>query len=267
MKPLTKSLTGRASKLKTTKKASGFTLIELITVIVIVGVLATAISTFIKFGTQAYTQTTDRDQLVLSARFAIERLNSEVRNALPNSLRLTNTGQCVEFTPILDSTIYTDIPVAPESASATISVIPFSQAFDNNWQAIVYPLTPDDVYGNTSSNVKKHAIDSINITGEEWLITLENKVLFAQDSPTQRIYFINGSVKYCLQNNTLLRSDSLTADVLLMAQDIFNPTGKAPFEVLAATLQRNAMVQIHLQFEKNNEKVSFNNEIQVLNVP
>lgn len=236
-------------------KSSGFTLIELIVVIVILGVLASAITTFIKFGTQIYTETTARDQLVSSARFAIERLNREVRNALPNSLRLTNTGQCLEFTPIIESTTYTDIPVAPELARSTINVIKFDEAFDASWDAVVYPLNVDDVYGN---NDKVHGVSSIDNTGNEWLITLDNSVLYADESPTQRLYFIKGSVEYCLQNRTLLRNGTL------MAQDIDNT---APFEVLAATLQRNAMVQIHFRFEKNNEKITFNNEIQVLNVP
>lgn len=237
------------------KKSSGFTLIELITVIVILGVLATAISTFITFGTQVYTETTARDQLVSSARFAIERLNREIRNALPNSLRLTNADQCLEFMPIVESTVYTNIPVAPEASGNSISVIKFSETFDSDWDVIVYPLSSDDVYGNNS---KRYAVDSILMAGSEWAITLENTVLFAEHSPTQRLYFIKESVKYCLQNNALLRNG------ILMAQNIYNNN---PFEVLTPTLQRNAMVQIHLRFEKNNEQVTFNNEVQVLNVP
>ncbi|MBL4899232.1 MAG: type II secretion system protein, partial [Colwellia sp.] len=55
----------------------GFSLIELIVVIVILGVLATSVSTFISFGTQIYTDAKDREQVVSSARFAIERLNRE----------------------------------------------------------------------------------------------------------------------------------------------------------------------------------------------
>lgn len=250
-------------------KSSGFTLIELITVIIILGVLATAISSFIKFGTQVYTETTARDQLVSSARFAIERLNREVRNALPNSLRLKDVGaaKCLEFTPVLESTIYTDIPVAPEDASSTISVIRFDESSDiSNWSAIVYPLTASDVYNN---NGKVHGVDHIiDDTVDEWTIVIDNadEIHFAEDSPTQRLYFINGTVEYCVQG------ERLTRDGVLMAQDIHNldPLDlpiELPFEVLAATLQRNAMVQIHLLFEKNEEKVTFNNEIQVLNVP
>lgn len=248
-------------------KSSGFTLIELIAVIVILGVLATAISSFIKFGTQVYTETTARDQLVSSARFAIERLNREVRNALPNSLRLKDVGtaKCLEFTPILESTSYTDIPVAPEAVSNIIKVIQFNEPFKNNWSAIVYPLTPSDVYPLIPSNSDKvHGVASVDTTGDEWVITLDNNnVLFSEDSPTERLYFINvdETVEYCVQGGILTRND------ILMAQDIHNLDLDPPFEVLAATLQRNAMVQIHFLFEKNKEQVTFNNEIQVLNVP
>lgn len=243
------------------KSSAGFTLIELITVIVILGVLATAISSFIKFATQIYSETTARDQLVSSARFAIERLNRDVRDALPNSLELTNSGDCLKFAPILESTTYTDIPVAPESTTDKISVVRFGEAFNSNWSAIVYPLNSSDVYPVTPSNTDKiHAVDSIDETGDEWVVTLVNDVLFAEDSPTQRLYFIDEdeTVEYCLQNNSLLRNG------ILMAQDIYNTS---PFEILAATLQRNAMVKIHFQFEKNSEVITFTNEIQVLNVP
>lgn len=245
----------------TRKRIAGFTLIELIVVIVILGVLAAATSTFIKFGTQIYTETTARDQLVSSARFAIERINREVRNALPNSLRLTDSDQCLEFTPIIESTIYTDIPVIPDVARDSINVIKFNEDITSigNWKAIIYPLIPSDVYPLVTSNEDKvHDVASIVTNGDEWVITLDNDVVFAQDSPTQRVYFINGSVKYCLQNNTLTRNNTL------MAQGIYS---SKPFEVTAASLQRNAMVQVNFRFEKNSEEIIFNNEVQVLNVP
>jgi len=242
------------------KKSSGFTLIEMIVVIIILGVLAGAISTFVSLSTQIYTEATAREQLVSSARFAIERLNREVRNALPNSLIVT--GKCLKFTPILESTIYTNIPVAPEGSSNQITVIRFDESFNNNWSAIVYPLNPNDVYDNNSGKVHdvEHIVDD---TLDEWVIVINDGTAthFTEDSPTQRLYFINENetVEYCLQGENLRRNG------ILMAQDISDASSS--FEVQAATLQRNGMVRTHFQFEKNSEVITFTNEIQVLNVP
>ncbi|PKH85691.1 PilW family protein [Colwellia sp. Bg11-28] len=244
------------------RKASlGFTLIEMIVVIIILGVLAAGISTFIGLSTQIFTETTARDQLVSSARFAVERLNRDVRNALPNSLQLTNLNRCLEFTPIIESTIYTDIPVQPDTAKNNISVIPFKETLVDTWRAIVYPLNPNDVYDDSSGKV--HDVERIvDDTLNKWVIVINDGTAthFTEDSPTQRLYFINGNdtVLYCLLEGNLTRNG------ILMAQDIGNTN---PFEIQPATLQRNAMVQIHFRFEKNNEQVTFNNEIQVLNVP
>ena len=90
-------------------------------------------------------------------------------------------------------------------------------------------------------------------------------MLFSEHSPTKRLSFINviddivQTVRYCLKNERLTRNG------ILMAQDISHT--KSSFEVEAATLQRNGLVRIHFQFEKNSEKITFTNEIQVLNVP
>jgi MSHA biogenesis protein MshO len=251
------------------KNAAGFTLIEMITVIIIIGTLSAAISTYVKFSTEIYSSSTAREQLSNSVRFALERFSRDVRNALPNSLRLTNDdgGRCLELTPIVESTTYTKIPVPPASKSNIVEVISFKTAFnsESDWQIVVYPLRPEDVYPSTPSNNDKiHDVASIDQTNAgKWIITLDNSVHFAEQSPTQRLYFVdsNDTVTYCLQGNTLTRNATL------IAQDIVNADSAPPFEILAATLQRNAMVQINLILQRNNETITFNHEIQVLNVP
>ncbi|MEW6994127.1 prepilin-type N-terminal cleavage/methylation domain-containing protein [Colwelliaceae bacterium MEBiC 14330] len=248
------------------KNLAGFTLIEMITVIIIIGTLSAAISTYVKFSTEIYTNSTAREQLSTSVRFALERFSRDVRNALPNSLRLINGNQCLELTPIVESTTYTKIPVPPASMSNTVEVIPFNEAFSSDWKIVVYPLKPEDVYPLISSNIDKiHDVASIIQTNaDKWIITLDNSVHFAEQSPTQRLYFVdsNETVTYCLQGTTLTRNATL------IAQDIVNlDSATPPFEILSATLQRNAMVQIKLILQKNNETITFNHEIQVLNVP
>lgn len=240
-------------------KESGFTLIELISVIVILGILAVSVSSFLKFGMQIYAETTVRDQIISSARFAVERLNRDVRQALPNSLRtyVNSSGfSCLQFTPIVASTTYIDLPVLPEGGSTTLQVIPFNDDnFSQATKVIVYPIELNDL---AEVSDKNHVFSSLNQTVEPWILNFSLAVLFESDSPSQRIYFISDSIDYCLTGTSLIRNN------ILMAQDI---TNNSTFQVFPASLRRNALVQIYLHFDKNNEQVTFNNEIQVLNVP
>ncbi|GAA5137838.1 PilW family protein [Thalassotalea piscium] len=255
---------------------NGFTLIEMVIVMVILGVLAVGISSFLQFGSRIYLETNDRGQLIASARFAIERLNREVRNALPNSPRLIgNTNQCLEFRPIRSTAIYTEIPLAPLPASSTIKVVRFDDSqFNNALELIIYPLTSDEAY--TPSN-KISAISSSNPAFDpaqnEWSIVLNGPIQFTEASPTDRAFFIDKAVSYCIEGTLLnrysgysnYRADGVPITVpVLMAK--FLDVGSR-FQVNAASQLRSGNVLVRLNFIKNNEKVSFNNEIQVPNVP
>ena len=255
------------NSLQQLKNINGFSLIEMIVVIVILGVLSTGISTFINLGTQVYADATDREQVVSSARFAIERLNRELRSALPNSICLTNTAngicdenanQCLKFTPIIEVTTYLDIPVAPDETPNIIKLIKFTKLFDAAWDAVLYPLRPADVYGSNGKVFPVKKISDDTDIDNDWGIELVNKIQFAEHSPTQRVFFTKGSVSYCLIGGELSRYG------VLMAENI---TNSDPFTIGDASLQRNSIVQVVLKFTKNNEEIIFNNEIQVPNVP
>lgn len=245
------------------KRQLAFTLIELIIVMVLLGVLSVGVSSFLSFGTQIYSETSARDKIISSARFAIERLNRELRYALPNSVRLENAAQCLQFIPIIESTIYTEIPVFPEPATKEMTVVKFDNSlFNNTLSAVVYPLSPDDVYdgsGVSENSGKVFGVDSItDAATDQWTISFDENVQFQKDSPTHRIFFINDSVSYCLANKSMYRNG------ILMAENIVN---NDPFDVTPASLQRNSIVQLRLTFENNTELITFNNEVQVPNVP
>ena len=71
------------------RKSQGFSLIELITVIVILGIASAGIASFVRGSMQTYIDVSTREQLVTESRFAIERLKREIANAVPNSVRIT----------------------------------------------------------------------------------------------------------------------------------------------------------------------------------
>ena len=79
--------------------ASGFTLIELVMVIVLIGILAGVASIFITRPIEAFIDTNRRAELVDIAETALHRISRETRHALPNSVRLANNGSrfAIEF--------------------------------------------------------------------------------------------------------------------------------------------------------------------------
>ena len=78
-------------------KQTGFTLIEMITVIVLLGIIAGILTPFIAKTMQAYTHSKARAELVAKGRLALERLTREVHQAIPNSLSVLSGGSGIEF--------------------------------------------------------------------------------------------------------------------------------------------------------------------------
>lgn len=78
-------------------KRNGFTLIEMVTVIVLLGIIAGILTPFIARAMQAYTHSQARASLVDKGRLAMERLSREVHQAVPNSLAVLSGGNGIEF--------------------------------------------------------------------------------------------------------------------------------------------------------------------------
>lgn len=78
-------------------KKSGFTLIEMVTVIVLLGIIAGILTPFIAKAMLAYTHSKARASLVSKGRLALERISREVRHAVPNTLSVIDSGGGIEF--------------------------------------------------------------------------------------------------------------------------------------------------------------------------
>jgi MSHA biogenesis protein MshO len=279
-------------KFKRRIKGAGFTLLELIIVIIILGVMSVGIAGFISLTTQTYLNVTERDKLLSSARFAVERLNREVRNAVPNSLRVKNNtvSQCLEFTPIKASTIYIDIPVVPDPKSGEMTVVAFEDSTGSPFACsgfcldyiVVYPLKSEDIYDfnvNTGNGKVTAFKPFSNLVSDIWTIPIRPNLgmVFDEHSPTRRAYVFDYPVSYCVIDSELRRyyGHNLTAEqslqptggFSLMAENLLFDDSDLPFKVLSATLQRNALVQIKLNFDRDEEIISFNNDIHIKNIP
>lgn len=111
------------------REANGFTLIEMIAVIVILSIVATIGTGFVVRTTEAYQRTQTRALLFNTSRQALERMTRQLRISLPYSVRLTNNGTCIEFMPIAAGGNYFDpVPdqqnLAPATANIPASPVP-----------------------------------------------------------------------------------------------------------------------------------------------
>ncbi|RZS52221.1 PulJ/GspJ family protein [Sphaerotilus mobilis] len=76
----------------------GFTLVEMIVVMVVAGVLAATLTVFLRPAIDGYLVTRERAALQVEAENSLATMVREVRRAVPNSIR-TPGNQCVELLP------------------------------------------------------------------------------------------------------------------------------------------------------------------------
>ena len=176
----------------------GFTLIELIVVIVITAIVAGMVTVFIRAPVQSYLDVAARAELADAADLATRRITRDVRLALPNSVRVTNNssgsylellltktggrylseddpntipGNVLAFdpgTPVVNRDIFTIVGAAP---SGVQTIVPGDFIVVNNLGA----QPPVDAY-NCSGQCNRAQVASISGSN----VTLVNNPFVAQ---------------------------------------------------------------------------------------
>ncbi|MGK0408603.1 MAG: MSHA biogenesis protein MshO [Shewanella psychromarinicola] len=272
-------------------KASGFTLIELVTVILILGIIIVGVSSFVIFGTRIFVESSAVDQVLSQSRFGIERMTRDIRSAVPNSLRvltaLDGSYQCLELLPISASTSYLDAPFVPQTAQNNLTAIKSVGSITAAQSVLIYPLTTTEIYYPLGTTAKRFTVQSVAESGDQLTITLTQSVRFTETSPLKRLYVADNPLSYCFintTNNVELRlykhygyqpnqpsptmSPTVMGDGILMAQNITNTLAVNPAIILMpSTLVTNAIVHLQPVFSVNGETFNYQHQVQVMNVP
>lgn len=266
-------------------RTRGFTLIELITVLVLLGVGVVGVATLLRSMADIYLAQNEREQLLSESRFVLERLSRELRDAVPNSLRVSNNGlvSCVEFVPFTSVVRYRNLPLQPDPQSV-IEVVSLAGFTASSGQLLlVNPLSVGDVYGNTLQKAQLQSKSQPDSNQPVYRLQLNQPTAFASGSVARRLYLLDAPVSYCAlggeirryQNYNLQSSQPLPGSGLnngaLMAQQVRNDLNAQPVFVLAEPgLTRNSMLRIELVLASDADAdtlLTYSQLVQVSNVP
>lgn len=273
-----------------TFRADGFTLVELVMVIVVLGILSLGSVKFVSQSAQGLVDTADRQILSSAANIALEKVLREVRRALPNSVRTFSDGAntCLEITPINSSSEYISIPTASNALS--FDAVQFStHGVLTSGYVAVYPTSVGAVYGTSPATVRAvsditASAGSVGVSGPS-LQTITFSAApgyrFPTESPRKRFFLVGLPVSFCddgnghlwryknygFQVNSSASIPTSGGDRELIADSL--RANSLSFNVIPAQLNRNAVVSMSLVVERQGspEQLSVSQEVQLRNVP
>jgi MSHA biogenesis protein MshO len=187
----------------------GFTLVELVVTITISAIVMVFVSMFIAAPLKAFDAQSRRAALVAGPSDAWPRMESDLRTALPNSVRARRNGvfMALEMLPVVDVARYMTVPGASFTAAGTAAGA-FSGVFrgitlpfDSSAAATPYYLSVNaGVNPYTAAGVLTTAATTIRVTANatagEGTVTLTPAPALTPASPKHRVFLVAGPVTY-----------------------------------------------------------------------
>jgi len=278
----------------------GFTLVELVMVIVLMGVIGGMVAVFMKSPIDAYFDTARRAGLTDVADTVVRRMARDIRKALPNSIRSAGS-QCVEFIPTKTGARYrADVGGGGDVLDFAAADTRFNMLGRNADLPADQQIAAGDliaIYNLGIPGADAYAADNTsavtNASGEagtpvESIITIDSKQ-FPLASASHRFQVIPGAeqvVRYvCVgatgtnaqgDGNGVLYRQVLMLPLLAGASCPATVTGAAvmasrvsacSFDYSGSDLQRNALLVMTLGLTERNETVKLQHEVHVSNTP
>jgi len=257
------------------KDAAGFTLVELIAVMVIVSIVVVIGSRFVVIAIDTYAVAEKRSNLIAHGRATLEQITRQLRNAVPNAVRVSTSGNCLEFLPIVGGGSYLDPVPDAENNAPPISSITTSPVVLNLGavkHALIGALLPTDVYTAAIPSARVDVASASSMA-----VNFASPHRFIRNSINQRFYLADDPNRFCLVSGSIVQYQNYglplaaISDVnpggvsLLLAEQVYR---SGPVFVLSpGSEERNTGVDIQLGFSERGERVLLQAKVLVRNVP
>jgi MSHA biogenesis protein MshO len=281
--------------------AAGFTLIELVITMTIMGILISFAALFFSGPVRGFTDQARRAELVDSAESALRRMGRDIRRALPNSVRVTTNGSisAIEFLNTVEGIRYRAGP-PPGDPDGWLTFSAADNRFNSIglFDAITKPFTSDShylsIYNVGVPGADAYELSNVitpegteieiedNLAGED-RVTLNPPFQFAYPSPRQRVYLVDTPVSFLCDTatGTLNRYDGYTITsnhaAIDSAAELLAVGGTAglmsdnmsacTFTFTPGTAQRAGLVTLSLTVSQDGESIVLLQQVHVDNVP
>lgn len=250
----------------------GFTLIELVLTIVIGSIIMLGIAGYVQVGMKGYVDASSRQRIQTQAQFVLEKMAREIRHAVPNSFAMTNTADesCLSFVPTLNSGYYFQEPTSNDLLFITGENVPGDTLkASDGIRFVINPTRYDDLISGAVSNhlinsdLPLNGGDDGNGNADFYRYSLTTPL--PSDSIAHRIYLyqLASKVEYCIvkagaHTNRLTRNGTVVENIV---------AGDSQFDYTNVSLQTGGIVYLKFAFEQNGEVSTYQQDVQVLNVP
>lgn len=263
----------------------GFTLVELVTVITVIMIIGTMSTGFISSSVSSYVSSERNLDLAGQADFALRKVSRDVRNALPNSLRVTTSGQnsYLEFIPIAGAGRYRSGLKSDgngdflnfEAQDTSFDVLGPALNIAAGSKVVVYNLGISGVDAYEGTN-----LSGVTTNGNNLQVVNFSAFKFPQASPNNRFFIVQGASSYVCDlaggnlllysNYTILQSQpsSLSSlESLTSKQIVVSGLSACSISYAAGVLQRSGVVTIALRLQNGGALVNLMHIVTVVNSP
>jgi MSHA biogenesis protein MshO len=256
----------------------GFTLIEVITVVVIVGILTALTTSIISLPLRGYMDQQRRNTLVDNADMALRLMQRDIRQALPNSIRISG-GTALEILHVSDGGRYRAKPTAAGSGDY-LDFTTTDNSFDVIGSLSASPTGSVVVYnlGNSVANAYSgNNLAPVAAASTTTHVQLNSAKQFPQPSPLQRFFIVDTPITYWCNTSagTLLRYTgySITSNQVNPPSGVTgdiqaNTVSSCLFSYSSATANRSGLVTLQMTLtDSSGESTTLIHQVHVDNAP